>query len=127
MKKLLILLLLCAGCATQTPQRTEFKTVSTATAAVEAARGAYYNIRVACVADPQTTSLCPQIIAAHDRLMTAYGTYQKSVQLLADANIAAINLGLDPMQSADVAAAATSVMNAAADFVALKNDVMGGK
>ena len=104
-------------------QKTEFKTVSAATAAVEAARSAYQDLRAQCTANPAATTLCPKVIAAHDSLMAAYVKYQGAVKALADANIAALQTGAAPDAGAKVAAAGAGLIAVAQDFVALEASI----
>jgi hypothetical protein len=123
MKKLLAVLALATACASS-PQKIEYQTATTAAAAVEAARGAYYNLRVECTASPAILASCPQIVAAHDQLQHLYGLYQQAFVLLTDANSAALSLGIDPTQSPNVAAATQGLLKAAADFVTFKNSLV---
>jgi len=107
-------------------QKTEFKTVSAATAAVETARSAYQDLRAQCTANPAVTTYCPKVLAAHDQLMSIYVKYQGAVKALADANIAALQTGAAPDAGAKVAAAGAGLIALAQDFVTLEASI-GGK
>jgi hypothetical protein len=116
---------LAFGCASA--QKTEFQTVSAAAAGVEAARSAYQDFFRGCQANPASLGNCSSIVAAHDSLSAAYTVYQKAVQALADANVAALATTAAPDAGAKVAAATAGLLQAANDFVALETAFKGGK
>ena len=123
---LLVAVVLLPSCASTTAQSTEFKSVSAAAATVEAARVTYYDLRTQCTANPASTTLCPQILAAHDKLAAAYLKYQGAVKLLADANVAILSASAPSQTLQDQLAAATAgVLQVASDFVTLEASTTG--
>jgi hypothetical protein len=127
MRRIVWPLLLALTIACASVQQTEFKTVSAAVAAVETARSAYQDLRAQCTANPAATTLCPKILAAHDKLSADYVRYQQAVKTLADANIAALQTGAAPDAGTKVAAAGAGLISVAQDFVTLTNSTLGGK
>lgn len=127
MKKAFVSLVLAVSLACASAQKTEFKTVSAAVAAVEAARSVYYDLNHACMANMTYTASCPQIVASYDKLAAEYASYQAAVKALADANIAVIAVGGDPTTSQKVADAGAGLIAVATDFVALEQSISGGK